>query len=187
MLTLLAQNTTIGTNQLNIAAYTSTITPIASIGRLIEIGADAVLLVGTLALLVMLLMGAFYWITAGGEKGKIEEARNRMTQAIIGIIVLASVFAVYRVILNFIGLQNRIDIGGAGSAGGGTNSQICTPGTSSDDGGAGGYCTLNGNPSSTRVFCRTTASIPYPHWEPCACIEVGAIKAWGWVVDTCAP
>lgn len=118
-----------GDNALNIMAQAESISPIGTIGRLIEIGADAVLLVGTIAVLVYLLMGAFKWITAGGEKGKIEEARTMMTQAIVGIVLLAAVFAIYSLVLNFIGLGSRINLDG------GTNTNITAPGTGGGGGG----------------------------------------------------
>lgn len=107
-------------NMLNILGQAPTITPIQTIGRLIEIGADAILLLGTLAVLVYLFLGAFKWLTAGGEKGKIEEARNMITQAIVGIVILAAVFAIYSLVLSFLGLEGRINLGGNGGAGNGT-------------------------------------------------------------------
>src|SRR5258708_33904593 len=48
---------------------------------------------GGLALLVMLILGGFEWITAGGEKGKIEAARERITQSMIGLLVLLGTVA----------------------------------------------------------------------------------------------
>ena len=171
MFILLAQTTQqLSGNALDIAGQTTTISPIGTISQLIGKGADAVLLAGTLAVLLYLLLGAFKWITAGGEKGKIEEARNMMTQAIIGVVILASVFAVYRFVINFIGLNNQIQLtGGAGNGsgtGGGGNNPICTIGQSASDGGAGGYC----NGGSARVVCTTTTNISYLHWEPVCCL-----------------
>ena len=46
---------------------------------------------GGISLLIMLLLGALEWVTAGGEKGKVEHARDRMTQAVIGMLVLIGV------------------------------------------------------------------------------------------------
>jgi len=48
--------------------------------------------IGSLAVILFFLLGAFGWITAGGEKGKIEEARNKMTNAVIGLVLLVSSF-----------------------------------------------------------------------------------------------
>lgn len=61
---------------------------------------------GGLALLVMLILGGFEWITAGGDKGKIESARERITQSIIGLLVLLGTVA----ISIFIGSAFKIDL-----------------------------------------------------------------------------
>jgi hypothetical protein len=60
---------------------------------------------GGLALLVMLIIGALEWILAGGDKGKIESARNRITQAVIGMLVLVGTVAISLFIGGIIGLQ----------------------------------------------------------------------------------
>lgn len=49
---------------------------------------------GGLALLIMLIIGALEWITAGGDKGKVQAARDRMTQSVIGMLVLAGTVAI---------------------------------------------------------------------------------------------
>lgn len=61
---------------------------------------------GGLALLVMLLTGAFGWITAGGEKGKVEAARERITQSIIGLLILVGTVA----ITAFVGAAFKINL-----------------------------------------------------------------------------
>lgn len=164
---------------INIASQIGVISPILSLGSLIEIAADAVLLIGTLGVLYYLLYGAFSWITAGGEKGKIEEARSMMTQGVVGLVILASVFLIFGLVLNFLGLKNRINIGGYGgtATGGqtGGNNAICTLGVSGSDGGAGGYCTGGG---AAQMKCTTTANITYAHWEPCSCLS--GTNAWNW-------
>ena len=53
---------------------------------------DIVMVVGAL-MLPTLPPGAHSWITSAGDKTKTEEARNRMTSAIIGIIILSSAVA----------------------------------------------------------------------------------------------
>lgn len=134
MLTLLAQINPPQT--IDIAGRVSQIGGINSISRLIEIGAGAVLTIGGLAFLVYLLMGGFNWITAGGDKAKVEHAREMITQGIIGIAILASVFAVYGVIIRFLGLK------GVSVGGGSFSSSTTTTGECSD------YCAGNKNDSS---------------------------------------
>lgn len=60
---------------------------------------------GGLALLIMLIIGAFEWISAGGDKGKIESARERITQSIIGLLVLVGTVAISIFIGNVFGLN----------------------------------------------------------------------------------
>lgn len=54
----------------------------------------AIITVGGLTVLLMFVWGAVEWITAGGDTSKIEKARNRMTQAVIGMIVLTASFTI---------------------------------------------------------------------------------------------
>ena len=59
---------------------------------------NSVIGLGAIAVLVFFIWGAIEWITSGGDKGKLESARNRITQAVIGLIILVSSF----VILGFV-------------------------------------------------------------------------------------
>lgn len=51
------------------------------------------LVVGGLAVLLNMFLGAIGWITAGGDSGKIQKARDRILQSIIGLAVIFSVVA----------------------------------------------------------------------------------------------
>lgn len=42
-----------------------------------------------------LLYGALSWITSSGDANKLLTAKNRMIQAVIGMLILASVWAIY--------------------------------------------------------------------------------------------
>jgi nitrate reductase NapE component len=44
-----------------------------------------------------LVYGGVGWITSGGDKAKLETAQRRMIQALIGLLVLAAVWAIYSV------------------------------------------------------------------------------------------
>lgn len=56
-------------------------------------------------LIFMLLWGAFDWMTSGGEKEKLESARNKIISAIIGIMLFAVAFAVIKVLGQFTGFE----------------------------------------------------------------------------------
>jgi hypothetical protein len=60
---------------------------------------------GGLALLVMLIMGALNWVTSGGDKSKVEAARERMTQAVIGMLVLVGTVAISAFIGAMLGIN----------------------------------------------------------------------------------
>lgn len=62
--------------------------------------AAAVLLV-----LVMLIWGAFEWITSGGDKDNVGKARDRIINALIGLAVLAVAYALARVASQFLGFD----------------------------------------------------------------------------------
>jgi len=62
--------------------------------------------VGATVFVFMLIMGAISWITSGGDKAQVEAARSRVTNAVVGIFILLSIFA----IINLIELFFNIDI-----------------------------------------------------------------------------
>ncbi|HEX6977131.1 MAG TPA: hypothetical protein VF185_02100 [Patescibacteria group bacterium] len=67
---------------------------------------------GVLIFFFMLLLGAIQWITSGGDKGALEGAKGRLTNALIGIIVLFAVFAIIKLIEGFFGISIlTLDIG----------------------------------------------------------------------------
>ncbi len=54
----------------------------------------AVFIVGGLAALLYLLMGAISWITSGGNKENVQKAQEKIQAAVIGVILIAVVLAV---------------------------------------------------------------------------------------------
>lgn len=49
---------------------------------------------GAISVLIMFLWGAIDWITAEGDSGKVEKARNKIIQSIIGLLILVSSFVI---------------------------------------------------------------------------------------------
>lgn len=67
---------------------------------------------GALAFFFMFLWGAISWILSGGDKAHVENAKGRITSAIVGFILMISTFAVVRLIETFFGVDIlSIDIG----------------------------------------------------------------------------
>ena len=65
-----------------------------------------VLIISTLLVFGQLIIGGLQWITSGGDKGKIEAARGKLIAAVIGLIIVASSFAILQLALTFIGYQS---------------------------------------------------------------------------------
>ncbi|MBQ6449469.1 hypothetical protein IJJ08_01020 [bacterium] len=58
-----------------------------------------VIVVAALLALYNLIMGAIDYINSGGDKSKTEEARGRIIAAVIGLLVLASVWAIFNLVV----------------------------------------------------------------------------------------
>lgn len=70
------------------------------------------LIIGVIFFLFILIIGGIQWISSGGDKNALEAAKGKVTNAIIGIVVLFSVFAVLLLIQNFFGITIlTLDIG----------------------------------------------------------------------------
>ena len=63
-------------------------------------------MISALLVFSQLIWGGLEWITSGGDKGKVEGARNKITAAVIGLIIVASSFAILQLVLNFLGYQS---------------------------------------------------------------------------------
>ncbi|MCJ7805264.1 hypothetical protein MUP46_01330 [Patescibacteria group bacterium] len=68
--------------------------------------------VGSLVFFFVMIIGAIQWITSGGDKAAIEAARGKIANAVIGFVLLLTVFAIIKVIESFFGINILIlDIG----------------------------------------------------------------------------
>lgn len=98
-----------------LAAYVPSVsannsTPIApppsffgDVGELINKSLRFVLVFAALLVFMYLIWGGIEWITSGGDKTKTESARNRITAAVVGLIVLAASWAILTLVLSFLG------------------------------------------------------------------------------------
>ena len=69
-----------------------------------------VMVIAALLVFMYLIWGGIEWITSGGDKGKTESARNKITSAIIGLVVVAASDAVLTLALNFLGFTDLNDV-----------------------------------------------------------------------------
>ena len=80
------------------------------IGSLINGALSFIMVIAALLVFLYLILGGIEWITSGGDKGKTENARNKITAAVIGLIILAASYAILLIILNFLGFGNLGDV-----------------------------------------------------------------------------
>lgn len=59
--------------------------------------------VAAIALLFMFIWGAFDWMTSEGDKEKLESAKRKIINALIGIMLFAAAFAVIQILGQFTG------------------------------------------------------------------------------------
>jgi hypothetical protein len=55
--------------------------------------------------LAQFFMGAFNWINAGGEAKKVQESRDRITQGIMGLVVIIVAYSVIGLISTVLGIE----------------------------------------------------------------------------------
>lgn len=84
---------------------------INDLGALIQGLMNGVMFIAAILVFAYMIWGGIQWITSGGDKGKTEEARNKITAAIIGLAILAASYAIFRVVLYFLGISNPFDGG----------------------------------------------------------------------------
>lgn len=67
----------------------------------------AIMFAGIIALFFIVL-GGFNYITAGDDAEKAEGARKTITNGVIGLIIVASAFIIFRLIVNIVGLESLL-------------------------------------------------------------------------------
>ena len=69
--------------------------PVEAISRFFSFGVKMFIIVCSLVMLLYMLWGAFDWIVSGGEKDKIAKAQNKITNAVLGIVILIVVLSIF--------------------------------------------------------------------------------------------
>ena len=69
-------------------------------------------IIGSLIFFAMFVIGAIQWISSGGDKQALEAARGRITNALIGLVLLFVALAIIKFIESFFGINIlTLDIG----------------------------------------------------------------------------
>lgn len=75
------------------------------VGTLISNLVGAIFIFSFIFAFMYLIMGGTDWITSGGDKAKLEHAKDRITNAIIGLIIVAAAWALATLIGQFLGID----------------------------------------------------------------------------------
>ena len=150
------------------------------------------LVIGGVVFLFMLIIGGIQWITSGGDKVANESARRRVTNALIGVFLLFSLYGIVNLVSCFFGVDLlKIDIGpfsvsfgsnpfceGAfnGSNGNGSN------GNGSNGNGSNGNGGTCSPPCNSPYWCSTAVGVS----ECCRCVRGDQPGAFG-PVECCSP
>lgn len=75
-----------------------------STGSLIASGIQILFIFAGLAVLIFIVWAAFDWITSGGDKEKVAAARRKITNAIIGLFLLALALFITTLVSDLVGI-----------------------------------------------------------------------------------
>jgi hypothetical protein len=78
---------------------------ITDFGKLISAAVGTLMIIAALLAFFWLILGGIQWITAGGDKAGMEAARNKITHAIVGLIIVGAAWAIMLLVQNFLGIS----------------------------------------------------------------------------------
>ncbi len=73
--------------------------------QIVEALVTFVLIIAALAFFFWLVLGGIKWITSGGDKAQTEAARNQITAALIGLVIVFSAWALISILGTFFGVD----------------------------------------------------------------------------------
>ncbi|MFH0749887.1 MAG: hypothetical protein V1917_03160 [Candidatus Gottesmanbacteria bacterium] len=78
---------------------------ITDIGQLVSAVVGTLLILAALMAFLFLILGGLQWITSGGDKAAMETARNKITHAIVGLIIVGAAWAIMMLVQSFLGVN----------------------------------------------------------------------------------
>lgn len=76
-----------------------------ALGKLVSNLVGALFIAGFLLSFVYLIMGGFTWVTSAGDKTKLEKARDEITNALVGLVIIGGAYAITTVVAQFFGFE----------------------------------------------------------------------------------
>jgi hypothetical protein len=63
------------------------------------------LFVATLWTFIQLILAGLQWISSGGDKGSLEEAQKKITNAVIGVFIVFAAWTIFILLMQFFGIS----------------------------------------------------------------------------------
>ena len=77
----------------------------AFLRNILQGGIRLAFVIGAIIFFFMLLIGGIGWISAGGDKARLEGAQKRITHALVGLAILLSTFAIIQLVGYLFGID----------------------------------------------------------------------------------
>ena len=78
---------------------------VTGLSRVLSLVIGLITLAAAIYFMVQLFISGLGWISAGGDKARLEKAQNRMQHALIGLIIVVAAYALTSIISNILGID----------------------------------------------------------------------------------
>ena len=75
------------------------------VGNVLSGLVTAGLIIGAVVFVFMFIQGGIMWTSSGGDKGRAEAARGKVTAALVGLVILFSIYAIINIVSCFFGIN----------------------------------------------------------------------------------
>jgi cbb3-type cytochrome oxidase subunit 3 len=76
-----------------------------TIPQLISAAIQFIFVIAAVIFFFMLVIGGVRWILSGGDKAQTEAARNQITAALVGLVIIFAAWAIVQLLSTFFGIQ----------------------------------------------------------------------------------
>ena len=76
-----------------------------TIGGIVSGLVRLILVIAALVFFFILIIGGIRWIASGGDKAQTENARNQITAALVGLVIVFAAWAIVKLIQTFFGID----------------------------------------------------------------------------------
>ncbi len=70
----------------------------------------SIMIIAGVLVFAYLIWGGIEWITSGGDSSKTEAARDKIMAAVVGLIILASTYAIFQLMLTLLGVEGYAEL-----------------------------------------------------------------------------